>query len=130
MMSLGTLGGPDSTACGINDAGQVSGSAQDSAGISHAFLYSNGKMTDLGGLGGGSWAYRINSAGQVAGQAPRPRRGYHVVLNVGTALKVWAPSAALVRSLTASITRGKWRAERVPPAMPPFMPLFTPTAWG
>ena len=76
MMSLGTLGGPDSTACGINDAGQVSGSAQDSAGISHAFLYSNGKMTDLGGLGGGSWAYRINSAGQVAGQAPRPRRGY------------------------------------------------------
>jgi probable HAF family extracellular repeat protein len=46
---LGTLGGSQSYARGINDAGQVVGSAETSAGISHAFITGlDGKsMTDL-----------------------------------------------------------------------------------
>jgi probable HAF family extracellular repeat protein len=49
---LGTLGGSESHATGINDAGQVIGSAETSAGINHAFitgLNGNG-MIDLNSL--------------------------------------------------------------------------------
>ncbi len=42
-------------------------------------------MTDLGGLGGGSWAYRINSAGQVAGYAAVHGEVTHAVLFAGSA---------------------------------------------
>src|SRR5262249_53729540 len=58
---------------GINDAGQVVGSAYTSDMKQHAFLYSNGKMTDLYPLlspfGGSNWsaATAINASGQVVG---------------------------------------------------------------
>ena len=45
---LGTLGGVRSTAVAINDNGQIVGSANTSSGATDGFLYSNGKMTDLG----------------------------------------------------------------------------------
>ena len=68
---LGTLGGTDSAAYGINSSGQVvgfSGITGDTA--SHAFLYSGGTMQDLGTLGGiGSRAYGINNSGQVVGSS-------------------------------------------------------------
>ena len=68
---LGTLsGGGNSWATGINDSGQVVGYAMASSGSYHAFLYSNGKMTDLGTLGGPrSSAVGINDSGQVVGSA-------------------------------------------------------------
>ena len=69
---LRTLGGPDSLAYGINDAGQVTGFAKTRDGSQHAFITDpNGVgMTDLGTLGGGaSSAYGINDAGQVAGSS-------------------------------------------------------------
>jgi probable HAF family extracellular repeat protein len=75
---LGTLGGPTSNAEAINDRGQVVGSADTATrGVYHAFLYSNGKMHDLGvlttaGEGNFSNAGAINNHGQVTGQAGVP----------------------------------------------------------
>ena len=58
-------------ALGINDSGQVVGRSYTSSSYpfaTHAFLYSNGVMTDLGTLGGtSSEAYGINAGGQVVG---------------------------------------------------------------
>jgi probable HAF family extracellular repeat protein len=72
MTDLGTLGGVDSRPVGINDRGQIAGSSTLRVGDStrHAFLWQNGKMTDLGAPGGRSttcYANAINSNGQVVG---------------------------------------------------------------
>jgi probable HAF family extracellular repeat protein len=48
---LGTLGGPASSAWGINNTGQVVGESQIfSSSPFHAFLYSGGIMADLNNL--------------------------------------------------------------------------------
>ncbi len=49
---LGTLGGKVSYAYGISNSGAVSGSAAVASGDEHPFLWRDGRMTDLGGLGG------------------------------------------------------------------------------
>jgi probable HAF family extracellular repeat protein len=71
MHDLGTLGGTDSVASGINDDGKVVGYADISRLSSHAFLWQQGiGMQDLGTLGGiFSMAYGINSSGQVVGKS-------------------------------------------------------------
>ncbi len=67
---LGTLGGAQSHAAAINNAGQVVGWAEDGAGRKRAFLWRDGRMADLGTLGGGwSVAHAINAAGQVVGES-------------------------------------------------------------
>ena len=70
-IDLGTLGGIFSVAVAVNEQGQVVGTSQTAARESHAFLWENGVMTDLGTLGGGtdSFAQAINNSGQVAGSA-------------------------------------------------------------
>jgi probable HAF family extracellular repeat protein len=71
MKDLGTLGGIESEAYGINGAGHISGYSQ-TTGRDHAFLYSGGTMTDIGALLSGSrhsYGYSINDAGHVAGTA-------------------------------------------------------------
>jgi len=69
LMDLGTLGGDNSDAYWINDAGEIVGAA-DVPGTEqnhHAFLWQNGKMTDLGTAKGWpcSTAIDINSKGRV-----------------------------------------------------------------
>ena len=76
MKDIGTLGGPESRAYGINNHGKVVGWSNTKAdGSDHvAFVYDSetGAMTGLGGnlLGGSrSFAFDINDLGQVAGTA-------------------------------------------------------------
>ena len=65
---LGTLGGPSSNATGINDAGDIVGSADVASGARHAFLYRAGTMIDLHALGGvTSTATDVNASGLVIG---------------------------------------------------------------
>lgn len=77
MRDLGTLGGPDALAELVNDRGQVAGwslidsAANPATGIptQHPFLWENGKMRDLGTIGGTA-VYLINSLndqGQIVG---------------------------------------------------------------
>jgi probable HAF family extracellular repeat protein len=63
---LGTLSGASSAkVADINKFGQIVGTSAN-----HAFLWSNGVMTDLGTLGGSvSMAYSINDSGVVVGEA-------------------------------------------------------------
>jgi probable HAF family extracellular repeat protein len=70
IVDLGTLpNGPSSYSTGINASGEVTGFAQNSAGL-QAFLYSGKKMIILGTLGGtDSAGFGINNRGEVTGFA-------------------------------------------------------------
>jgi probable HAF family extracellular repeat protein len=72
---LGTLGGRDSWAWAINNAGQVTGwshvagSTPGTNGDEHAFVFQNGAFEDIGArtTGGNSNASSINATGQTSG---------------------------------------------------------------
>jgi probable HAF family extracellular repeat protein len=69
LTDLGTLGGMESFAYAINDAGRIVGQSKTSGALDHAFLYVPGSgMSDLGVLAGTtSNALSINANGQIAG---------------------------------------------------------------
>jgi probable HAF family extracellular repeat protein len=85
MRDLGTLGGKSSRSSWINDSGQIVGTSQINATdpngfaacggtpgsqIIRAFLYENGKMKDLGTLGGyDAFGAAINDRGQLVGSS-------------------------------------------------------------
>lgn len=81
IVDLGTLGGRNSAAYGVNDLGVVVGSSATRTGVGHAFVWTNGTMTDLGMLAGASAsvAYDINEAGVIVGAAATATDGSHPV---------------------------------------------------
>ena len=86
MIALGTLGGTYSDGLGVNDAGQVVGVSETAGGAQKAFLWQNGRMSDLNSLvdTGSSKASlltadHINEAGSIVGlmRIPRPVSQLH-----------------------------------------------------
>ena len=70
LKDLGTLGGSQSVALGINRAGQVIGFSETADGRTHAFVYVKGALLDLGTFGGDeSYAHRISDGGLIVGRA-------------------------------------------------------------
>ena len=69
MTDLGTLGGVQSIAYAINNAGQIVGYASPPNSSVHAFLYSSGMMIDLGVFFDSSVGEAINNSGVVVGTA-------------------------------------------------------------
>lgn len=59
LTDLGTLGGKEAIAYGINNAGAISGWASVASGEQHPVLWRDGKTTDLGGLAGRNGAGSI-----------------------------------------------------------------------
>ena len=118
-INLGTFGGTQGIAGGVNDLGQVAGCATNfipdsfstcmgvpQATQSRAFLWQNGKMLDLGTLGGSDAnAFIVNDLGQVTGwsltnDTPNPVTGIPTLhpffwqagkmIDIGTLGGTWA----------------------------------------
>ncbi len=114
---LGTLGGPNGQATGINDHGQVVGYADtlpDANGVTHthAFLWTPGgtggvagnpQMTDLGTFLNGTFsrASAINNAGQIVGGADYNSSDYAFLWDAVNGLR---SLNALVATATYSFT--------------------------
>ena len=89
---LGTLGGGESVARAINEAGQVVGWAENASGYQRPFLFEQGVMTDLGTLGGlEGGANDINNLGEICGWArTASNRGEAFVLRGGQMISLGA----------------------------------------
>jgi probable HAF family extracellular repeat protein len=93
---LGTLGGTESTAYAINNAGQIVGYStliDSTNGSTHAFLYSGGKIIDLGTFTNNdgsvyldTYAYGINDQGQIVGYASSSDGSTHAFLFDGSSM--------------------------------------------
>lgn len=84
MRDLGTLGGPNSEAQWINEAGLIAGSAdfprpQPAVNPHDAVIWKHGKIKDLGTVDGDacSRAYGLNDRGQVVGTSGDCRNALH-----------------------------------------------------
>jgi probable HAF family extracellular repeat protein len=68
LRDIGTLGGDQNYAYGMNDRGYVVGTTQAGGGAYHAYVWHDGNMVDLGIYGlFASVAHGINNLGQVVG---------------------------------------------------------------
>jgi probable HAF family extracellular repeat protein len=132
MRDLGTLGGPHSHALAVNDAGQVVGKADlppdgdgdtDARPPTHAFLYQDGQMRDLGTLPGGrdSLASAVNDRGVAVGFSEAADGAQHAVRwENGTARDLGTPpgfaASAALGVNDDGVTVGQAGAGREPSA--------------
>lgn len=89
ILDLGTLGSSyrDSSAADVNARGQIVGTSGTASGRQRAFLWQDGKMTDLGTLGGrDSAAAAIDVRGEVVGTSltAKPARLHAFIWRGGT----------------------------------------------
>lgn len=82
-VDLGTLGGQQSLAQGINDAGQVVGWSLLSDGSVRATLWANGSSVNLGSAANFSYATAINNKGQIVGASTGPNNARAVLWDQG-----------------------------------------------
>jgi probable HAF family extracellular repeat protein len=82
VIDLGTLGGLSSFAAGVNNGGQAVGRADLPGGFSRAVIFSDGVITDLGTLPGGtaSFGRAINNRGEVACLSNTAAGAFHACL--------------------------------------------------
>ena len=112
--TLGSLGGVTSfgfsgVATAINDLGQAAGYSYLDAVNFHAFIYSNGVMTDIGSFGGYSAALDINNCGHVVGSSSDSASG------VAHAFSTAMESMTEINLFGAPEQRKLWRRESTPP---------------
>jgi probable HAF family extracellular repeat protein len=91
-------------ALGINDLGQVVGHSATASGVEHAFLYSNGKMADLGMPSGavGSSALAINHTGQIVGLIGINNSSHAALYNDG----VWTDLGTVTGATLGAVATG------------------------
>ena len=98
--NLGTLGGNESLASGINDSNRVVGYSRNASGTKRGFLWTPGgtdgvagnpQMKELGTFGGlESEAGDINNSGQIAGYAQTSSRDHAFLYSGGTMIDIGA----------------------------------------
>src|ERR1700712_4524429 len=87
LTDLGTLGGTDSVATGINDAGQVVGTSLTASNVHHATIWNGTTARDLGTLGGTeSFANAVNKVGEVVGSSFTAAGVEHAFIWNGTSI--------------------------------------------
>ncbi|HEY2587485.1 MAG TPA: hypothetical protein VGI81_17195 [Tepidisphaeraceae bacterium] len=107
LQDLGTLGGTDTRAYGINSAGEVVGISSTSGNVaSHGFLYADGTLVDLNIITNAPGyvilgAVSINSSGQIAGTALSPSGVSHAIILTPTAVP--SPAAAWMGLSTTAL---------------------------
>jgi probable HAF family extracellular repeat protein len=92
VIDLGTMGGEESVATAINDAGQIAGYISKESHAAYAarraYVYSQGVLIDLGSFGGQmTTPTGINSSGQVVGYAQTPDGEPHAFIYSGKTLQ-------------------------------------------
>ena len=85
MQNIGVATTLNSKAMAINDSGQVAGYVSN--GHAEAYLYQNGTTQFLGNLGGNSYAFGLNSWGQVVGSSKTKNGDTHGFLYDGTSMR-------------------------------------------
>lgn len=140
LTELPTLGGFSGTVYAINDQGQIVGTAMTAGtyrgGDSHAYLYSDGTIQDLGTLPGDttSEALGINDAGEIVGDSENGiGNPGHAFLDVNGTMYdvnnlVSGDAGYVITSAVAINASGQIAADAITPSGVEHAVLLTPTA--
>jgi probable HAF family extracellular repeat protein len=97
---VGTLGGTESEIRALNNKDEAVGQSTTASGLSHAFLYSGGRMRDLTTAHGVGVAVAINDRGDIGGQT-----GYdnsRALVLKGASVDVFGPPSSSVADINGA----------------------------